>query len=107
MLRRLTDHGDDAVDRDGFAFLDANLREHAGGGRRNFRIHLVGRDFEERLVAGNLVAELLDPANDRSLGDRFAHLGHYHIRRHVSYSPTTDRRKSQSTSKPTSQVKRE
>ena len=85
-----TDHGHDAVDRHGLAFLDANLREHAGGGRRNLRVHLVGRDLEQRLVASDLVAELLDPANDRSLGDRFAHLRHHDIRRHVSYSPTMD-----------------
>ena len=43
--------GDDAVDRNGLAFLDLDLEQHAGAGRRDLRVHLVGRDLEQRLVA--------------------------------------------------------
>ena len=77
------DHRDDAVDRNRLAFLDADLGDDAGGGRRNFGIHLVGRDLEQRLVAIDRVADLLDPADDRAFGDRLAHLRHHDVGWHM------------------------
>ena len=50
----------------------------AGDG--NLRVHLVGRDLEQRLVAIDRVAHLLDPADDGPLGDRLAHLRHDDVR---------------------------
>ena len=79
------DHGDDAVDRNRLAFLRANLGEHAGGRRRNLGVHLVGRDLEERLVALDRVADLLDPADDRAFGDRLAHLRHHDVGCHTCW----------------------
>ena len=75
--RTLADRRDDAVHRNGLAFLDLDLGQHAGGRRRNLRVDLVGGDLEQRLVAIDRVADLLDPADDRAFGDRLAHLGHH------------------------------
>src|SRR5215203_4133378 len=74
-----TDNRNDGVDRNRLAFLDLDLRQHAGPGGRDFRVHLVGRDLEERLVAIDAVADLLDPADNGPLGDRLAHLGHHNV----------------------------
>ena len=73
------DHRDDAVDRNRLAFLDLDLGQDAGGRRRDLGIHLVGRNLEQRLVAVDRVADLLDPADDRPFGDRLAHLGHHDV----------------------------
>src|SRR5207244_8157260 len=78
------DHGDDAVDRNRLAFLRADLSEDTGGRRRDFSVDLVGRNFEQRFVAIDFVANLLDPADDRALGNRLAHLGHPDVSRHRS-----------------------
>src|SRR5207302_10296320 len=78
------DHGDDAVDRNRLAFLRADLSEDTGGRRRDFSVDLVGRNFEQRFVAIDFVANLLDPADDRALGNRLAHLGHHDVSRHVN-----------------------
>ena len=88
-------HCNDAVDRNRVAFLRENLGENAGRRRGNLRIDFVGRDFKQRLVAIHLVADLLDPADDRALGNGFAHLRHQYIhgsvmsvlRRHAPRAP--------------------
>ncbi len=72
----LADHADDRVDRDGRPFLDLDLEQRAGDGGGDLGVHLVGRDLEDRLVALDLVADLLQPLGDRPLGDRLSHLGH-------------------------------
>ncbi len=82
LLARRANRGDDAVDRDRFAFLDADLEQRARRRRRNLGVHLVGGNLEQRLVAIDAVADLLDPADDRALGDRLAHLRHYDWCRH-------------------------
>ncbi len=53
--------------------------EHARGRRRDLGVHLVGGDLEQRLVALDLVPDLLHPLGDGALGDRLAHLGHDHV----------------------------
>ena len=80
--RRAADHRDDAVDRHRLPFLDLDLGQHARGRRRDLGVDLVGRDLEQRLVAIDRVADLLDPADDRAFGDRLAHLGHHDVGRH-------------------------
>ena len=55
---------------------DADLLEDARGRRRDLGVHLVGRDLEQRLVALDAVADVLQPLRDRALGDRLAHLRH-------------------------------
>jgi len=79
---RAVDHGDNGLDGNGLAFGNFDFFEHAGGGRRNFRVHLVGGDFKERLVALDLVAGLLEPFGDGAFKDAFAHLGHDDINCH-------------------------
>ena len=64
---------------DRLPFLDLDLGEHAGDRRRDLRVDLVGRNLEQRLVAVDRVADLLDPADDRAFGDRLAHLGHHDV----------------------------
>ncbi len=76
------DGADDGVDLDGGAFLDLDLAECAGGGRGDFGVDLVGGDFEERLVARDGVAGLLEPLGEGAFGDGFAHLGHDYFGRH-------------------------
>ena len=55
------DHGDHRLDRHGLPLVDLDFLQHAGRGRRNFRVHFVGRNFEQRLVALDAVARLLEP----------------------------------------------
>ena len=57
-------------------FGHEDLGEHAGCGRGHLGVDLVGRDLEERLVLGDSVADLLQPADDGALGDRLAELRH-------------------------------
>ena len=52
------DLGDDAVDRAGY-----------------LRVDLVSRDLEEGFAGGDLVADLLEPVDDRALGDGLAKVG--------------------------------
>jgi len=76
-LGGIADRRDHFVDRDGFTRLDLDLGQHAGDRRRNLGVNLVGGNLEERLVAIDRIAHLLDPADDRPLGNRFPHLGHH------------------------------
>ena len=55
---------------------DADLLQHARGRGGDLGVHLVGGDLEQRLVALDLVADLLHPLGDGPLGDGLAHLGH-------------------------------
>ena len=68
--------GDHLADVHRVAGLGEQLGERAGGGRRDLGVDLVGRDLDDRLVLGDLVAGLLGPLEDRALGDRLAHRGH-------------------------------
>ncbi len=74
--------GDDREHRsdlDGLALLHQDLRDDAVGRARHLGVDLVRGDLEERLVALDRVAHLLEPLRDRSLGDRDAHLGHHDL----------------------------
>ena len=64
------------------AGLDLDVLQRAGGGRGNFGVNLVGGDFEQRLVALDFFARLLQPLGDGSFENRFPHLGHDYICRH-------------------------
>ena len=68
----------------------------AGRRRRDLGVDLVGRDLEQRLVALDRVADLLDPADDRAFGDRLAHLRHHDIGRHKSSQSVWYRNRSSS-----------
>src|SRR5438552_1090229 len=61
----------------GGALLHLDLLQDAGEWRGNFRIHLVGDDFDQALVFLDLVARLLQPFRDGALGDRLPELRHF------------------------------
>src|SRR5215475_7398193 len=82
-LPKPREHG---IDRDRVALLRQNLGHHTGRRRRNFSVNLVGRNFQQRLVALHRVADLLQPFNNCSLSNGFAHLRHQDICGH-SFSP--------------------
>ena len=53
-----------------------NLADHAGVERRDLGVDLVRCYFEERFVDGDVVADGLEPTNDRAFGDALAELRH-------------------------------
>ena len=57
------------------------LEQDPGHGRRDLGVHLVGGHFHQGVVDLNRIADLLEPAGHRALGDRLAKLGHQHRRR--------------------------
>ena len=64
--------GNWSAHRDGFAFLGQDFDQgavHRGG---NFHRYLVGYHFDQRLVALNPVARLLEPLADSAFDNRFA-----------------------------------
>jgi predicted TPR repeat methyltransferase len=61
--------------------LDEDLAQRSGCGCGNLRVDLVGRDLEQRLVGVDVVADALEPARDRALGDGLAELRHLDVHR--------------------------
>ena len=55
------------------AFSHEMLHEHAVFRRRNFRIHLVGGDFNDGLISRDTLAFFHDPSNDGRFGHALAH----------------------------------
>src|SRR5205085_434630 len=58
------DHAEQRADRDRVAVLGRDLAEHAGGRRGHLDRHLVGLEFDQRLVHRHGLAGLLEPAAD-------------------------------------------
>jgi hypothetical protein len=75
------DHRQARPDLDRLALLHQDLLHDAGPWRGNLGVDLVGRDLEQRLVGLHRVADLLQPAGDRPLGDGDAHLRHHDVDR--------------------------
>jgi hypothetical protein len=75
-----SDHRDYGIDLDRLPFGEKNLAKRAGSRGGNDGVDLIRRDFEEILVAINLVARLFQPPRDGSLKDAFPHLGHDDLR---------------------------
>jgi hypothetical protein len=78
-LVALADVGDDLVDLDRVALFEEDLRESPGRRAGNLCVDLVGRNLEERLVAVDVLADLLQPPRNRPLRDGLAHLRHHHF----------------------------
>jgi hypothetical protein len=68
------------------AFGNFDFAQHAGGGRGNLGIHLVGGNFKQWLVALHLFARLLKPLGDGAFNNGLAHLRHNNVSRHSSLS---------------------
>src|SRR5438477_268838 len=85
---RITERGSRRIDSP-----DLNSGCGFSGGVGNLRVDLVGRDLEQRLIAVDLIARLLDPADDSALRDRFSHLRHDDIDGHRATSYAPNRRK--------------
>ncbi len=81
------DHGDLGVVGHRVAFLDKDLGKRPGEGRRDLRVDLVGDDLDDRLVPVDVLADLLEPLADRSLGHALAELRHRHFRHWVTSGP--------------------
>ena len=77
----------DRADLDGLAFGHEDLGQSPRRRGGDFGVHLVGGDLEDRFVALDGVADLLQPLGHRPLGDGLAHLGHRHFDSgHCNYS---------------------
>ena len=74
-LPQLTANGD------GVVLFGRDRQQGAGHGGRDLRVDLVGGHLQQRLVGLHFVADLLQPAGDRPLGDRLAQFWHLHRRR--------------------------
>ena len=74
----VADLREDRADLDRLVLLDEDLFDHATDGRRDLGVDLVGRDLEQTFVGLDGVADLLQPAGDRSLGDALAERGEDH-----------------------------
>ncbi|OMC11039.1 hypothetical protein A5736_02335 [Mycobacterium sp. SP-6446] len=83
LLTRVADHRQVAANLDGVVLLGDDLGQHAGGGRRDFGVDLVGRHLDQRLVELDRIAFLLEPARDRSLGDALTEGRHLHGEGHL------------------------
>ena len=78
------DHRELGADLGRLVLADHDPGQHAGGGRRDLGVDLVGGDLEQRLVDLDPVALLLEPAGDGALGDALAQPGHGDRYRHVN-----------------------
>jgi hypothetical protein len=72
----LANDRDRRADGHRLSFSREHRLENAVDGRRHVGVDLVGGDLEQRLVAGDALARLLQPADDRAFGQRLAHLRH-------------------------------
>jgi hypothetical protein len=72
--------------RNGLAFLDDQLANHARNRRRHFGVDLVGRNLDERFVLLNRIADLLEPLRDSPFSDRLAQLRHRNRRGHQNFA---------------------
>ena len=70
------------ADLDGVARFHGDGLQRAVGGRRHFDGHFVGFEFQQRLVAMDRVAFLLEPARDSGFGDGLAHRRYFDLDAH-------------------------
>ena len=71
--------GEDCAYRHVLIRLHREPGHRAGGRRRDLGVDFVGRDLDQRLSLLDEIADGDMPLEDRSLGHRFAHLGHRHL----------------------------
>jgi hypothetical protein len=66
------DRAEQCADGDRFPVFCGNFRQHAGGRSRHLDRHLVGFEFDQRLVDSDRFARLLEPLADGRFGHRLA-----------------------------------
>ena len=71
------DDGEDRPDLDRLTLLHEDLSDDSLCRARHLGVDLVRGDLQQRLVAADRLADLLEPLRDRSFGDGDAHLGHH------------------------------
>jgi len=79
------DDGQQLVAGDGGAGRDLDLLQHPCHGRRHLQHDLVGFEVREVLVAGNGIAGLLVPGNQRGVGHGLGQLGYFYLGAHVLF----------------------
>ena len=80
-------HAQQRADRHCVALFGDNLAERAAGRRIDLQRHLVGLQFDQRLVRLHGVAALLEPFADGRFGYRFAERGNTNFCGHGSDAP--------------------
>src|SRR6185312_8404854 len=78
----LADLSDQVANLGHVALLLQHFRERAGNGRRQLQRRLVRLDLDQRLIALDRIAFLLEPGPDLHFGDRFAHFGNAELDGH-------------------------
>ncbi len=87
-LVRRADHREGCADGDGLVLADGDGQQDAAGGCGDLGVDLVGGHLQQRLVGGHGVADGLEPAGDRALGDALAQCGHRDGDRHRCCAPS-------------------
>ncbi len=80
------DRAEHGADIDRGAVLDRDGGDDARGRGRDLQRHLVGFQFDQRLVGPDEIADLLEPLADGRLGHRFTEGGNANFGRHCSVS---------------------
>ena len=71
------------ADRNDFALADEDLRDDAARRRGDLDRRLVRRDLDERVVFGDLLAHVHEPARDLALGQALTEIGQLELVRHL------------------------
>ena len=82
---RRVDFGEQRADGNRIARARMDLRDRAGGGRRNFDVDFVGRHVDQGVALGDVVADLPAPFDDGAFRDRLSHLGKGHVNHRVRH----------------------
>jgi hypothetical protein len=71
----IADDHERSADRDELTLLDEDARDRPGRRRGDLDRRLVGLDLDERIVLGDRLADLDEPAGDLALADALAEIG--------------------------------
>src|SRR5215813_1648618 len=82
-----------SADRQSIAFGSKQPNEYSRDRRRDFGIHLIRADVEDRFVAGDAIADFFDPAGYRTLSNALPHLRHLHWNFHRFSTPAALRQR--------------
>jgi hypothetical protein len=72
------DVGEDGANLNHVILTGGDRRERPGNGAGNLSIDFVGRDLDQGLVHGDVIANRLEPSDNSGLGDALAEPRHRH-----------------------------